>query len=49
MKAYPYGNYPVFEGYNHMQYQIRDPEGFAEMICAVIGGDRMPEMVMLRK
>lgn len=49
MKAYPYGNYPVFEGYNHMQYQIRDPEGFAEMICAIIRGERMPEMVMPRK
>ena len=49
MKAYPYGNYPVFEGYNHMQYQIRNPEGFAEMICAIIRGERMPEMGMLRK
>lgn len=30
-----------------MQYQIRDPEGFAEMICAVIGGEQMPEMSSL--
>ena len=28
----PCGNYPVFEGYDHMQYQIRDPQGFAEML-----------------
>ena len=27
MEAYPCGNYPVFEGYDHMQYQIRDPQG----------------------
>ena len=29
MEAYPCGNYPIFEGYNHMQLQIRDPKGFA--------------------
>ena len=33
MNAYPCGNYPVFEGYDHMQYQIRDPKGFAEMLA----------------
>lgn len=32
---------------DHFKY--RDPEGFAEMICAIIGVNRMPEMVMLRK
>ncbi len=29
MDSYPYANYLVFEGYNHMQFQIRDPKGFA--------------------
>ncbi len=24
MKTYPQGHFPIFEGYNHMQYQIRD-------------------------
>ena len=38
MKAYPYGHYPVFEGYNHMQYQIRDPKGFAHMLLDIIEG-----------
>ena len=33
MEAYPRGHYPVFEGYDHMQYQIRDPKGFAEMLA----------------
>lgn len=36
MRAYPYGQYPVFKGCNHMQYQIRDPKGFAEMLESVI-------------
>ena len=27
MEAYPCGHYPVFGGYDHMQYQIRDPKG----------------------
>ena len=26
MNTYTHGNFPVFEGYNHMQYQIRDRE-----------------------
>ncbi len=36
MKAYPYGNFPVFDGYNHMQYQIRDPKGFSLMLRSLI-------------
>ncbi len=32
MAAYPQGNFPVFDGYNHMQYQIKDPKGFARML-----------------
>ena len=49
MKAYPYGNYPVFEGYNHMQYQIRDPKGFAEMLEYIAEHDRMPKLPFSRK
>ncbi len=30
MQTYIHGNFPVFEGFNHMQYQIQNPEGFAE-------------------
>ena len=43
------GNYPIFEGCNHMQYQIRDPQGFAEMLCAIAEEDRLPELPFLRK
>lgn len=39
MTAYPKGHYPVFEGYNHMQYQIRDPEGFAAMLRTLMEKD----------
>ena len=49
MKAYPFGNYPVFEGYDHMQYQIRDPKGFAEMLAYIIEYDGMPELPFIRK
>ena len=35
-KAYPQGHYPIFEGCNHMQYQIRDPQGFATMLVHII-------------
>lgn len=41
-KAYPYGNYPIFEGCNHMQYQIRDPQGFAAMLACIIEKNALP-------
>ena len=49
MNTYPYGNYPIFEGYEHMQYQIRDPKGFAEMLTHIIEHDGMPELPFIRK
>ena len=48
MKAYPYGNYPVFEGYNHMQYQIKDPKGFAAMLESVMDENKIPELPFVR-
>ena len=48
MQAYPCGNYPVFEGYNHMQYQIRDPKGFAGMLRSVVETDSLPELPFMR-
>ena len=44
MEAYSCGHYPVFEGYDHMQYQIRDPKGFAEMLAHIAERDCMPEL-----
>ena len=36
MAAYPEAHFPVFEGHDHMQYQIRDPEGFAAMLRGLV-------------
>lgn len=41
MQTYKYGNFPVFDGCNHMQYQIRDPKGFAEMLEGIIESGKM--------
>ena len=49
IKSYPQANYPVFDGYNHMQYQIRDPEGFADMLDYIVKNDKMPELPFLKK
>ena len=49
LEAYPCGHYPVFEGYDHMQYQIRDPKGFAEMLTHIIEHDGMPKLPVIRK
>ena len=49
IEAYPRGNYPVFEGYDHMQYQIRDPKGFAEMLAFIAEQDGMPKLPFIRK
>ena len=42
MKAYPDGNFPVFENCNHMQFQIRNPKGFAEMLVSVMETNQLP-------
>ena len=49
MAAYPKGQFPVFEGYDHMQYQIRDPEGFAAMLISVMETGKLPELPVLRR
>ena len=49
MQAYPQGNYPVFEGYNHMQFQIRNPEGFATMLRSVMEENRLPKLPFLKE
>lgn len=41
IKAYPKGNFPVFENCNHMQYQIKNPQGFAEMLRSIIEEDKL--------
>ncbi len=41
--AYPEGHFPVFPGCDHMQQQIRDPKGFAELLQQVIDGSYPPD------
>ena len=45
--AYPKGKYPIFKGFNHMEYQIRDPEGFARMLLSIMSGNGIPELPFL--
>ena len=47
-KAYPHAHFPVFEGFDHMQYQIRDPRGFAELLTCVMERDSLPELSFIR-
>ena len=49
MQTYIHGNFPVFEGFNHMQYQIRDPQGFAAMLDRIIEQNELPPLPFLRK
>lgn len=49
IKAYPYGHFPIFEGNNHMQYQIRYPRNFAEMLIYIMEQDKMPKLPFIRK
>ncbi len=46
-KAYPKAHYPVLRGHNHMQYQIRDPQGFGEMLASIMEKNRLPELPFL--
>lgn len=48
-KSYPYAHYPVFEGHNHMQYQIKNPKGFAGMLVSIIEKNEMPELSFLKE
>ena len=48
MAAYPHAHFPVFAGFDHMQYQIRDPAGFAQLLHCVMEQDRLPELPFLQ-
>ena len=48
-KAYPQGHFPVFEGHDHMQYQIENPQGFARMLAAMIKTGTLPQLPFLQK
>lgn len=44
MRAYPAAHFPVWEGYDHMQYQIRDPQGFAALLRSLMEQDALPPL-----
>ena len=49
MLAYPNGQFPVFEGHNHMEMQIRDPKGFARMLEEIMEKNEMPRLPFLKE
>ena len=44
MQAYPAANFPIFADFNHIQYQIRDPKGFADMLISIMDAGKLPEL-----
>ena len=48
-RAYPFAKYPVFSGYNHMQFQIRSPKDFAQMLCCIIERDELPKLPFIKE
>lgn len=49
MASYPQANFPIFEGHNHMQYQIKDPQGFASMLKNIVQTDSLPDLPFLKQ
>ena len=47
MRAYPSGHFPVFRDYQHMQYQIQDPRGFAALLAVVMERGALPALPFL--
>ena len=48
IKAYPCAKFPIFDCYNHMQFQIKDPKGFALMIDSIIRENALPKLLFLK-
>ena len=48
-KAWPDAFFPVFYDCNHMQFQIRDPKGFAEMLIFILKNGKIPDLPLLRQ
>lgn len=47
MRAYPAAHFPVWDDYDHMQYQIRDPQGFAALLRSLMEQDILPPLLLL--
>lgn len=46
-ETWPAGNFPIFEGHNHMQYQIEDPQGFASMLAHIVETGQLPDLPLI--
>lgn len=46
-KSYSNAKYPVFKNFNHMEYQIKDPLGFARMLEHIIEYHTFPNLDFL--
>lgn len=42
-ESYPYSKFPIFPHKNHMEFQIREPEKFADMLQSVMKTGDMPK------
>lgn len=48
MEAWPHGNFPVFEGHDHMQFQIESPAGFASRLGRIVDAGSLPGLPFCR-
>ena len=48
MRRYPKASYPVFEDKNHMEFTIRDPQGFAQLMRGLIQTGELPHLEFMR-
>ena len=49
MEAYPGAHFPVFEAMDHMEYQIREPRGFAGLLRSIVEGNALPPLPFLKE
>lgn len=42
------GEFPDFADFNHIQYQIRDPKGFADMLISIMDAGKLPELPFIK-
>ena len=49
MAAYPGAHFPVFEAMDHMEYQIREPRGFAGLLRSIVEGNALPPLPFLKE
>ncbi len=49
MATYKCANFPIFAGHNHMQYQIKDPKGYGEMLKQIAKDGALPKLSFLKQ